>query len=138
MAKGDLKRLRTAMSRVHTLIHLVNVDEESLTEFASEDEYQQIIKTLERAVSGMKEKAKTLPLGTRYSGTFYIRKPYTMPTESVQVTGSAFMREDLISWSIDESVRPDFVYGVLRDIFKDKELKEPIKREEGELVFADD
>lgn len=47
------------------------------------------------------------------------------------------MREDLISWAIDESVRPDFVYGMLREIYKDKELQEPIKREEGELVFAD-
>jgi len=81
-----------------------------------------------------KEKA-ALPVGHRYSGIYYIRKPYINPPESEKVEGTAFMREDLVSWQRETGATR--YEGHKRAIYKDSEMKILISREEGSPVFEE-
>ena len=41
-------------------------------------------------------------MGFRYAGTFYIKKPYSTEIEFEKYEGTLYMREDLVSWKIEE------------------------------------
>ena len=71
-----------------------------------------------------------------YTGTFYVKKPYSIPSESVKLKGSAFMSEDLVSWIIDSEDEYAKNLYYVRSIFKDKKMKTTLQREDGEEVFA--
>jgi len=90
---------------------------------------------VESVMTKLKERVAELPIGHRYTGTFYVKKPYTLPSESVKLKGSAFMQEDLVSWTIqsEDEYAKNLYY--VRSIFKDKGMKTLLKREDGEAVF---
>ena len=108
-------------------------------ELGMEDGYSKIKAILDDARSKQHAIYQKLPVGYRYEGTFFIRKQGTAEFESLKIDGSAYMREDLVSWLI-ESSKGDVhnPYAYYRDIYKDDKLREPIKREEGAPVYATD
>ena len=76
-----------------------------------------------------------MPIGHRYTGTFYLKQAYSVPAQSVKITGSAYMKEDLVSWSLDADDPKMNDYSYHREIFKDKNLKTLIKRDDADPVF---
>lgn len=93
--------------------------------------YQSLKVCLER----IDEDIKKLPVGHRYTGTYYVRKPHTIPVEAGKYEGSAFMREDLVTWKHEEEGKQFWELSYKKDIFRDPELRIPIEREEGQPVF---
>ena len=89
-------------------------------------------------MSKLEDKCNKMPIGHRYTGTFYVKKPYTyaLPSEAVKLKGSAFMSEDLVSWIIDSEDEYAKNLYYVRSIFKDKKMKTTLQREDGEEVFA--
>jgi len=87
-------------------------------------------------MSKLEDKCEKLPIGHRYTGTFYLRKPYTIPYEAIKIKGSAFLREDLISWVIESDDECAKNLGCFRSVYKDKKMKTTLQRDDGEAVFA--
>ena len=98
-----------------------------------EDLYNKQIGFLDDTIEKLSEIIEKIPVGHRYEGTYYVRVPYTNPPESEKVTGTAFLREDLVSWE-RETGAGEFE-GLKRDIYKDPEMLIPIKRDEGRPVY---
>lgn len=91
--------------------------------------------SLKACIHKIEEDIKKLPAGHRYSGTYYVRKPYTMPIEVEKIDGSAFMREDLVTWKQEEEGKKFWELAYKKSIYRDPELRIPIEREDGQPVF---
>lgn len=64
---------------------------------------------------------------------------YILPqNEAVKIKGSAFMREDLVSWTIESD--DEYVKNVyyVRDVYLNKEMTVKLTREDCEAVFDKD
>lgn len=102
-------------------------------------EYATIINHYDYLITKLSEELQSLPIGYRYTGKFYLKKPYTLPTVFEEYDGSVYLREDLISWQIDSGL--DYKdYSYHRIVFKvPKEGSEfELKREDAEPVYAKD
>ena len=135
MTIAERKNTKTNIDSLNRISYLLDYNKETLLSESSESSFNHAsdyIKSIAGKLEGRKNK---LPIGHRYTGTFYLKKPYTLPSESVKIKGSAFMREDLVSWTIEsDNEYAKNVYYV-RDIFKEKAMKTTLKREDGEAVF---
>lgn len=99
--------------------------------------YENTIDHYNFLIAKLSEELQSLPIGYRYTGKFYFKKPYTIPVVFQECDGSVYLREDLISWQIESGVEPkDYSYH--RTIFKaPKEgLEFELKREDAEPVYA--
>lgn len=73
---------------------------------------------------------KSLPIGYRYTGPFYIKQG----EQFIKYEGVLFMRESLVSWVIEKGTyRHDPCY--YRNIFKEPKEGCELKKEDAELVF---
>lgn len=133
---GELKRLqgaRASLKNIHYRLTTLGM-KKCMTEQSSEDEYANCVSYFKKMITTADAKMAKLPTGHRYTGVFYIRKPYSTPLETIKVDGSAFMREDINSWTLDKNPEGcDICY--VRDIFKDKKCRQPIARTEAEPIF---
>ena len=101
----------------------------------SPEEYDQTIKHFDKLISNLNEELKSLPIGYRYTGVFYIKNSYTIPATFEKYDGVVFMREDLISWQIEKGTeRPDPSYH--RNIYKEPREGCELKREDAEPVYV--
>lgn len=97
--------------------------------------YQALLGIYDEMIEKLSQERDAMPIGFRYSGTFYIKKPYTTPTVFEKVEGSAYMREDLISWDITPKM---IEQGYFRAIYREPHDRagSQITREEAEPVYA--
>lgn len=78
----------------------------------------------------LKKEQKSLPLGYRYTGTFYMKQF----EKFTKYDGVLFMREDLVSWIIEQGTdHHDPCYH--RNIFKEPRDGAELKKEDAEPVF---
>ncbi len=96
-------------------------------------DYEHTVKHYENLIERLTEEVKTLPIGHRYTGTYYIKKPYTIPVEFIKCSGSLFMRENLVSWQVEKEPGV-YDYQYYRAVFKEPHGSQ-IKKENGELVY---
>ena len=129
------KNLRASKSSIEYLRFQIGGFKDEISERAGDEEYNKIANTLTDTIKKMDSEIKALPLRHVYRGTFYMRKPYTTPVESLKVKGRAEMREDLVSWEVYD--QDDKYLGLCREIFKDDRLRHRILREDGVAVFED-
>jgi hypothetical protein len=89
----------------------------------SEDPFLELIELLTK-------EQKALPIGYRYTGPFYIKQC----DQFIKYDGVLFMRENLVSWIIEQGTdRHDPCYH--RNIFKEPKEGCELKKEDAELVF---
>lgn len=88
-------------------------------------------------ITKLTQEKESMPIGYRYSKDFYIKVPYTLPVQYEKINGSAFMREDLVSWRIEADER--YKHSYFRAIYRDKSNKEnsEIRKEEATPVYGD-
>ena len=132
-----LKLLKENIFRLQDLIRRYQAERDVLIEVSSEKDFEYSDQYLGQAVATLMEKQKEYPVGHRYTGTFYVREPYSVPVRSIKVNGVAFMREDISSWLIESSDSPH-EHGLLRGIFKDDRLREEIQRNDAEPVYEEE
>ena len=99
-----------------------------------EGNQQKMLKFYARVIAKLNKELNKIPIGYRYTGVFYIRKSYTFPPAYEQISGSAFMREDLSSWAIENEARFKFSYH--REIFRKGNDTTPITRDDAVPVFS--
>ena len=130
-------------SRKHVLNLLSNVKAlktkyehlyQDLEYLISPQEYQQSIKIYDRIIEQVSEKLKALPVGFRYKGAFYLKNSYKFPATFEQHNGAVYMREDLISWQIEQGLeRPDCSYH--RNIYKEPQDGTELRKKDAEPVY---
>ena len=131
------KNLKTDIDTLDRILDLINYKKEAFVEYSSESELKKLIDYVNKTKAKIENKRQSLPIGHRFSGTFYLKKPYTVPSEAVKIKGSAFMPEHLVSWRIESDDEYAKNLWYVRDVFKDKAMKERVKREDGEPLFED-
>lgn len=100
----------------------------------SQDDYEKTIEHYDKLLSMLNQELSSLPIGFRYTGTFYIKNSYTIPATFEKHDGVVYLREDLISWQIEEGLsRPD--YGYHRNIFKEPTDGAELKRQDAVPVY---
>ena len=133
---GQRKRLKGEINHISRLIDLYIYKKDFIASKSSQDECDATLEYLESVLKQAQKDYDAMPSGHRYTGTLYVRKVnYDNTVDRVKMDGSAFVREDLISWRItsDHEYAKNLYY--IRDVYKDKNFKEPIKREDCEPVF---
>ena len=135
MKIAQRKNTKTDIDSIDRALNLLVWKKDVFIRESSEKEYEKAIGYVKSIMSKLEDKCDKLPIGHRYTGTFYLKKPYSIPYESVKIKGSAFMREDLVMWTIEsDNEYAKNVYYV-RDVYKEKKMKTTFKREDCEEVF---
>lgn len=94
-----------------------------------------ILEQFEDALKGLSARIRDLPLGHRYEGEFYIKKPGTkFGPEFEKVAGAILMKENLSTWGPDESI-PNQKLGYTRHFYKEPSVDKLLKRDDGIPVF---
>ncbi|OIN82977.1 hypothetical protein [Francisella sp. TX07-6608] len=135
---GLRKKIQADINHLNRVIDLYNYKKDIFISKSSEEQYQLTYKYLQSVLQVTEQDLQKIPIGHKYTGIFYLRKNnYNGTFDILKINGSAFMREDLVSWSLeadDEYIR-NICY--VRDIYKDKKLKNIIKREDGKPIFEE-
>lgn len=121
----SLERIKDALERNQAVL----VENCGQAGYASSMDY------LCAAITALYEKKYALPIGYRFTGTFYVREPYADPTSSIEIQGSAYQREDLVSWIIEKGDNTTNQY-YFRDIYRDNDRQTVIRREDAQPVYA--
>ena len=129
------KNIKASIDVLHRIISNFEYIKDSLIEYSTDKEYNKALDYVNKMLTKLEDKRQKLPIGHRYTGTFYLKKPYTMPSEAVKIKGSAFMPEHLVSWKIESKDEYAKNLWYVRDVYKDETMKERVKREDGVEVF---
>ena len=129
------KNIKANIDVLHRIISNFEYIKDSFIEYSTDKEYNKVLDYVNKMVTKLEDKRQKLPIGHRYTGTFYLKKPYTMPSEAVKIKGSAFMPEHLVSWKIESKDEYAKNLWYVRDVYKDETMKERVKREDGVEVF---
>ncbi len=109
--------------------------QKEITRLMGQQEYERTIQHYDKLIAKLNEELLSLPIGYRYKGVFYIKDSYTLPATFEKCEGVVYLREDLVSWQIEEGLkRAD--PGYHRNIFKHPTDGAELKREDAEPVYA--
>ena len=129
------KNLKADISTLNQITHLLNYKKKAFIEQSSEDDFNSTLDYVNKTIAKLEDKRQKLPIAHRYTGVFYLKKPYTIPSEAVKIKGSAFVREDLVMWTVDSE--DEYVKNVyyVREVYLNKEMTVRLRREDCEEVF---
>lgn len=132
-----MKKTRTNLRNLLTSIKYIQeayvTKEKDIIGLSNQVEYDRTIKHYDDLITTLTKELQTLPIGYRYTGTYFLKKSYTMPPEFEEHSGSLYMRENLVSWQIEaEPGRCENSY--YRSVYK-KPYGELITREDAEPVY---
>ena len=131
------KNIKANIDVLHRIMSNFEYIKDSLIECSTDKDYNKAVEYVNKMVTKLEVERDKLPIGHRYTGTFYLKKPYTVPSESVKIKGAAFMREDLVMWTIesDDEYTKDLYY--VRDVYRDKKMSVRLTRDDCGEVFWD-
>ncbi|MCP4278793.1 MAG: hypothetical protein GY776_02160 [Alteromonas sp.] len=130
-----LKSLTAEIEVLERLQRTLESNKSILVDTGGETGYLSSIQYLQTVIATLTKKKLSLPIGYRFTGTFYVRQAYSVPISTRKVEGSAFMREDLVSWIIEEDAEITNQY-YFREIYRDKHMETVIPHEEAQPVYA--
>jgi len=108
--------------------------EKDIIPLSNQAEYNRTVEHYDHLILALTKKIQTLPIGYRYTGTYYLKKPYTMPAEFEEGSGSLYMKENLVSWQIEKE--PGVCdYAYYRAVFK-KPYGAQLTKEDAEPVHS--
>ncbi|WP_100550349.1 hypothetical protein [Caedibacter taeniospiralis] len=95
---SERQKLKTDIQNIKRIIELIMQKEKVLIDYSGEEKFKKVISYFNEAIVCFEKKKDSLPIGYRYTGIFYTKKPYTYPVESVKNKETLFMPEHLSSW----------------------------------------
>ena len=129
------KYINNMISNIQFLKHKYENVKDDVIRVTSQMEYQRTIEHYDTLIASLSDELLSLPIGYRFTGRFYIKKPYSIPTVFEEHYGVVYLREDLVSWQIESGVEPkDYSYH--RTIFKKPEEGFELKREDADPVYV--
>ncbi|MBP9726702.1 MAG: hypothetical protein KBD83_04480 [Gammaproteobacteria bacterium] len=117
----------------HTKERYVYVEKDIIS-LSNQAEYHRTVEHYDHLILALTKELQALPIGYRYTGTYYLKKPYTQPAEFEEGSGSLYMKENLVSWQTETG---SGVYDspYYRAVFK-KPYGDQITKEDAEPVYA--
>ena len=110
--------------------------EKDILSLSSQVDYNRSVNHYDYLMTALEKELATFPIGYRYTGIYYLKKPYTMPPEFIEGTGSLYMQENLVSWQIEKE--PGVCeYPYYRAVYK-KPYGDLITREDAVSVYQKD
>jgi hypothetical protein len=132
---NDRKNAERVLSDLKSLKERYKYLEKEVIDLSSETEYEQTIHYYDKLIINITNKLLSFPIGYRYIGAFYLKKPNIIPSEFEKHEGAVFMREDLVSWLIEKGLEsPDPSYH--RNVYKEPRDGAELKREDANPVYA--
>ena len=97
----------------------------------------EITQQFDECLEILEKKFLELPIGHRYEGDYYMKKPgMAYPPEFEKCSGALFMREYQVSWFEDNNDK-HYSFSYLRNVYKEPDVNQKLKREDGKAVFTD-
>jgi len=128
------KYINGVMSNIKFLKSKYENSKEDIIRLTNQAEYERTIKHYNNLIEQLLEELLALPIGYRYTGKFYLKKPYVLPVVFTEHYGTVYRREDLVSWQIESGVETkDYSYH--RTIFKKPEEGIELKIEDAEPIY---
>lgn len=90
------KYLYSTISSIEFVRARYEIASKDIQRVTSKEEYDQAIKHFDTLIANLNKELKSLPVGYRYTGIFYIKNSYTIPATFEKHDGVVFMREDLV------------------------------------------
>ena len=111
----------------------MSLEKDILPLLSDQPEYDRIIAHYDYVIAELEKELQNKPIGYRYTGVYYLKKPYTMPAVFEKGFGSLYMSENLVSWQVEKEPGVcDYPYH--RAVYK--QLDGPIlTREDAEPVY---
>jgi hypothetical protein len=129
------KNTKTNIESLNRILYLLDYNKDTLLSESSESSFNNASDYVKSIVAKLEDRKDKLPIGHRYTGTFYLRKAYKIPFEAVKIKGSVFMREDLHSWVVESDDEYTKDLGCFKNVYREKKMINTFKREDGEVVF---
>ncbi len=108
--------------------------EKDIISLSNQAEYNRIVEHYDHLILALTKELQALPIGYRYTGIYYIKKPYIMPPEFEEGSGSLYMKENLVSWQIEKE--PGVCdYSYYRAVYK-KPNGAQLRKEDAEPVYS--
>ena len=136
MSFRSLYHIKQSLGRAESVLLSLKSIEKEFVEKEGQTAYEKVKEHCGNVVDKLKAEAKASPIGFRYTGTFYIRKPYSISVEYEKIEGSAYQREDLVSWQIENDKSRSQSY--FRSIFKAPNMRSEISRADTKPVFIEE
>ena len=129
------KQVKDTLYNLKSLLNRHEYLEKAIVRVQGQDVFDAIQQHYSEMAAKLTNEMHALPIGVRYTGTFYIKKPYSVPTEYVKIEGSAFLREDLVKWQIEDV--EEYRYSYFVAVYKQPNDSERsiLKKEEAEAVY---
>lgn len=122
----------------HALLQLVNdinavknryiALSHEIVELSNEAEVDRTRAHYDHVLAALEKEIEKRPIGYRYTGVYYLKKPYTLPAVFEEHSGSLYMQEHLVSWQIEDE-QGKIEYPYYRAVYK---------KPEGALITRDD
>ena len=122
------------LNKVHRLKEDAEYYSPDLIKLSGQVAYDNLAKYYNNIGSKLKKEILAMPTGVRYTGTFYLRVPYSEPPKYDKMEGSSlFMKEDVSSWRVenDEERR----YSYYRDVLKSVDPRVELTKDDSVLVY---
>ncbi len=127
--------IRNLLNTVQNIKERYVYFEKDIVLLSNQAERDRTIEHYDYVIKALKEELQTLPIGYRYTGTYYLKKPYTIPPEFEKCEGSLYMQENLVSWQIEKTPGVLKDYSYYRSIFKEPYGK-VLTKEDAEPVLS--
>ena len=132
---AERKQTKNDINTLNQIVHLLNYKKKTFVEQSSELDFNNALDYVNKIIAKLENKRQKLPIEHRYTGVFYLKKPYTIPSEAVKIKGSAFVREDLVMWTIESDDEYAKSVYYVREVYLDKEMTVRLTREDCKAVF---
>jgi hypothetical protein len=133
VAIGKIKELKLKINTIDKLFSDLKRLKNDIYEHLGEDAFSNITQQFEKLNKELKSVKERTPIGHLYDGVYYLKQSeFNIKNTGeafLKKEGRAFMREDLDSWRIENQ------YGYFRQLYKTPNITQPIKREDGAVVF---
>lgn len=133
--KKSRKHVSNLLSNVESLKTKYEHLYKELEYIISEQEYEQTIKTYDRIIEQLNKELKLLPIGFRYNGAFYLKNNYTLPATFEKHEGAVYMREDLMTWQIEQGIENQG-YSYRKNVYKEPKDGAELKREDAQPIYT--
>jgi len=131
------KNIKKDIDTLRNILHLINHKKPLLIQESSEKDLEKVTDYLQSIITKLEDKRQKMPIGYRYTGTFYLKKLFPFPSEVLKIKGSAFVREHLVSWELESEDSYAKSIGYVRTVYKDKALQKPLTKDDAVPVFEE-
>ena len=96
------KQTQDKLRRIENIIQMIKTMDGDSIDLFGQRKHQNTLSQFASIAQKITDQIKTLPIGHRYTGTFFLKIPYTLPAEYKKIDGSIFMREHQVSWEVED------------------------------------